>query len=436
MAQPTSSGSTFASAAPNQTVTGTLNGLFKQVFSDAGLLPLINDFAIIQKLVGELSEADKVGRYFSQPVIVASENGVTYLGSSGGVNPLVNPQSGQIQEAQVIPSEFNIRAWLAYGALSRAAEKGKRAFEKETTHVVEDLNMQARKRLEIAMLYGQKGIGTVSTSTYDGATYTNVVLTDATWAGGIWAGSEGSLLDAFNGVNRRNASDTPLQVYAVNSDTKTLSFVGDVTASIAAGDVLFYFGARVTATSVYNEMAGLQAILQNSGVLFNIDAARWSLWKGNSVSSIGTLSLAKIQTYIALAVNKGLMEKVAVFLSPKAWATLATNETALRAYDRSYTSKSAENGFEALKFHSQNGLMELYSHPMVKDGDLFIVPIDMLKRIGSVDLTFGRPGVDGEETVYFDRVPGQTALELQCYSDQAIFLPKPAHGIFGNGITY
>ena len=435
MAQPTSSGSTFASAAPAQTVTGTLNGLFKQVFSDSGLLPLINDFAIIQKLVGELSEAEKVGRYFSQPVIVASENGVTYLGVSGGVNPLVNPQSGQIQEAQVIPSEFNIRAWLAYGALSRAAEKGKRAFEKETTFVVEDMNMQARKRLEISMLYGQKGIGTVLTSTYDAVTYTDVVLTEASWAGGIWAGAEGSLLDSWNGSSRRNASDTPLQVYSVNSDTRTLRFLGDQTANIAANDTIFFFNAR-TGASAYNEMAGLQAILQNTGVLFNIDAARWSLWKGNSVSSVGTLSLAKIQTYIALAVNKGLMEKVAVFLSPKAWAALATNEAALRNYDKSYSSKQAENGFEALRFHSQNGIMEIYSHPMVKDGDLFIVPIEMLKRIGSVDLTFGRPGVDGEETVYFDRVPGQTALELQCYSDQAIFLPKPAHGVFGTGVTY
>jgi hypothetical protein len=434
MALPSAAGNTFASAAPAQTVSGTLNGLFKQVFADK-LLPLVPEFAILQKLV-EFSEAEKVGRYYSQPVVVSSEAGFTYLGITGGVGTLNNPLAGQVQEAQVYPSELNLRAQMSYGSLTRAAEKGPRAFERESKFKVEDMNGATRKRLEIAMLYGQSGVGTVSTSTYDGSTYTNVVLTDGSWAGGIWAGSEGSMLDSWNGTSRRNAAVTPLVIAKVNASTKTLSFATDVTASIAAGDTLFFYNAR-TGANAYNEMAGLQAILSNtSNVLFNIDASLWSLWQGNSFTTAGNISLAKLSTYVALAVNRGLMEKVAVFLSPKGWAQLANNEAALRMYDKSYSSKDAENGFEALRFHSQNGLMEIYSHPMVKDGDAMIVPIDMLMRIGSIDLTFGRPGVDGEEVVYFDRVPGSNALELQTMADQAIFLPKPAHGVFVSGITY
>jgi hypothetical protein len=434
MALPSTAGNSFASAAPGTTVSGTLNGLFKQVFADK-LLPLVPEFAILQKLVS-FADAEKVGRYYSQPVVVSSEAGFTYLGISGAVSSLNNPLAGQIQEAQVYPSELNLRAQLSYASLTRAAEKGPRAFERESKFKVEDMNGAVRKRLEIAMLYGQSGIGTVSTSTYDGSTYTNVVLTDASWAGGIWAGMEGAMIDSWNGTSRRNGAVTPLVIAKVNASTKTLSFSADQTSNVAAGDVLFFYNSRTGATS-YNEMAGLQTILSNtSSSLFNIDASLWSLWQGNSVTSAGNLSLAKLQLWVALAVNRGLMEKVAVFLSPKGWAQLANNEAALRMYDRSYSSKQAENGFEALRFHSQNGLMEIYSHPMVKDGDCFILPVEMLTRIGSVDLTFGRPGVDGEETVYFDRVPGTTALELQAMCDQAIFLPKPSHGVFATGITY
>jgi len=434
MALPTATGSTFASAAPAVTVTGTLNGLFKQVFADK-LLNLIPDFAILQKLVS-FEEGTKVGRYYSQPVVVASENGFSYLGVSGGVAALNNALAGQIQEAQVLPSELNLRAQMSYGALSRAAEKGARAFEKESKFKVEDMNSAQRKRLEIAMLYGQSGIGTVLTSTYDGATYTNVVLTEGSWAGGIWSGLEGAMLDAWTGTSMNNAATTPLIITKVISSSRTLVFTGDQTGNVTVGDELFFYNSR-TGASAYNEMTGLKTICSNtSATLFNIDASAWSLWQGNSVTSAGALSLSKLSLWVSLAVNRGLMEKVAVFLSPKGWASLASNEAALRMYDSSYSSKRAENGFEALRFHSQNGVMEVYSHPLVKDGDCFIVPIEMLTRIGSVDLTFARPGEVGPEEVYFDRVPGYTALELQAYSDQAIFLPKPAHSVFVTGITY
>jgi hypothetical protein len=419
-------------SAPN-TVT-SLNGLFKTIYADK-LLPLVPEFAVIQKLVDFVPADKEQGNYYSQPVVLSSEAGVTYLGTSGSTATLNNPLAGVMKEAQVYGSEFNLRAQLSYLSLTRAAEKGVRAFERASKFKVEDMNSAARKRIEIGILYGQSGIGTVSTSTYDSSTYTNVVLTDASWAGGIWAGMEGAMLDSWNGTSLRNAASTPLVIAKVNSSAKTLSFLGDKTASIAAGDVIFFYNAR-TGASTYNEMAGLQAILSASSSIFNIDPSVYSLWAGNTFSSAGPLSLAKMQKWIAAAVNKGLMDKVAAFVSPTGWASMLSNEAALRVYDKSYSPSRMENGAEALRFHSQNGLVEVYSHPMVKDGDAFVVPIEDLLRLGSTDLTFGRPGVDGEDVVYFDRVPNTNALELQVMCDQAIFLPKPAHGVYVSGITY
>jgi hypothetical protein len=127
------------------------------------------------------------------------------------------------------------------------------------------------------------------------------------------------------------------------------------------------------------------------------------------------------------------MERVVVLLSPKAWSVLNSDQAALRKFDTSYKTAKGENGFESLVYHSTNGIMEVVSHPMVKDGDGFIVPIDSVMRIGSLDVSFGVPGFDQE---FFRLVDGYNAVEVQCMADQAIFIERPAHCAYMSGITY
>ena len=77
--------------------------------------------------------------------------------------------------------------------------------------------------------------------------------------------------------------------------------------------------------------------------------------------------------------------------------------------------------------------MEVVAHPLVKDGEAFIVPPDSLMRVGSVDLSFGVPGFDEQ---FFNLVNGYSAVELQCMADQAVFVERPAHCVLLTGITY
>lgn len=418
-----------------ENTVASLDGLFKVVYADK-LLDLIPNFALLQKLVA-FSPADKeTGDFYAQPVVLAHEAGFTYLGSSGGAGNLKDAQNGVMKEAQVQGSEMNLRARLAAAALTRAAQKGQQAFERLSRWKVEDMNHAFRKRLEIAMFYGQKGIGTVESATDLGGGQANIVITAGTWAGGIWAGAEGVRLDAFTGTTKNNASGV-LTVISVNSDTRTIkvSYTGTLASEVAANDVL-YFESANAGSGTFNEMAGLQAIISNTGTLFGIDASVYSLWAGNVVSSVGQISFAKLQDAVAKAVNKGLMSDVDVFLSPKAWGVLNSDAAALRVFDSSYSVARAENGAQELSFHSQNGKMTIRAHAMVKDGDAFIVPLEKVLRIGSEDLTFGRPGVDSSEAVYFDRVPNTNLLELQAMCDQAIFVECPAECVFMTGITY
>lgn len=403
----------------------TMNGLFKTVYAES-LKDLVPDYALLQKKLSFIEDAKQTGNFYAQPVNLSHEAGFTYNGDAGTVVALNAAANAVMKEAQVKGSELILRSQIAYTALSRASEKGTKAFKKASSWKVEDMNNSMRKRLEIAMLYGQTGVATVSS--FNTAT---VVITDATWAGGIWAGAEGAKIDIYQSnlsTLRTDAGD--LTIASVNSDSKSITF-SSISGTPVAGDVLFFKGSNSSGT--FNEMAGIKKILTASSSIFNIDPSTYSLWNGNEVSSVGALTFGKLQDALAKAINKGLMEKVTVLVSPKAWASLNTDQAALRVFDSSYKSSKAENGAESLTFHSACGQVEILSHPMVKDGDAFILPMDSVLRLGSTDVTFGVPGMDEQ---FFTLVSGYNAVELQCFTDQALFIEKPAHCVYLSGITY
>lgn len=412
--------------APN--TVSTLNGLFKVVYADK-LLDLVPDYAVLQKRIAFSSSDKETGNYYAQPVVLSQEAGFSYGGDSGASTAYNDAVNGVMKEAQVKGSELVLRSQLHITALSRASKAGPKAFKKASAWKVEDMNNSMRKRVEIAMLYGQVGVATVSSLSSQ-----VITITEASWAGGIWAGAENHFIDVFTASFAADRQ-LGLKISAVDSDARTLTIAGGYTTTgIASTDVIAFKGAVTSGgTPAFSEMAGLQKIITNSTTLFNIDASTYSLWKGTTVSSTGQLTFAKIQNAVSKAVNKGLMEKCIVLCSPKAFASLNSDLAAFRNLDSSYNSSKGSNGSESLVFHGSNGPLEIVSHPMVKDGDAFILPEDALLRIGSQDLTFSVPGMDEQ---FFMHVPAKPFVELQCYADQAIFLERPAHAVYMSGITY
>lgn len=407
-----------------------MNGLFKTVYADK-IQDLIPEYTILQKRLPFVAAEKETGNYYAQPVLLSHESGFSYLGETGAVGSLASAVSMTMAEAQVKGTEIVLRSQLSYGALARASKAGPKAFKRSSSWLVEDMNNAARKRLEISMLYGRRSIGKVSSVSGQ-----VITITDATWCPGIWAGSEGTYVEFFDGVAASATKDGPAAdhpITAVDFDNKTITVSGDLTTTSAVNsDSYIWFKGARTATA-HNDMAGLAEIVQNTGTLFNISASTYSLWKGTTVSSVGQPSHAKLQDAIAKGVSKGLMTKVLVLVPPRAFGVLNSDQSALRVFDSSYSKGKGDNGFESLVFHSTNGQCEIVSHPLVKDGDMFIVPIDEAARLGSVDLSFGVPGMDEQ---FFSLVSGSNAVELQCMADQAIFLEKPAHSVFMTGLTY
>lgn len=414
-----------------------LDGLFKNVYASKieDLIPKSN------KLQQEISfdVGEKIGLQFNQPVMLSDEGGATYNTSTQASAFSLNAAVGGImQNAQISGSEIVLRSWLPYRDAARATSGGEAAFTSATELQVKNNIKSARKRLEIALLYGGSGLATTASSANVNATTTDVTFTAATWATAMWSGMINSVFNFYDAgviVGTNGTTDTKFVLTSITPSTRVVRFtstaqgITDLDAAIVADPttVLAYFDGAFG-----EECVGLDAITTNTGTLFNISASTYDLWKGNTYTTTGALTLGKILNGLAGAVGRGLDEDGILLVNPNTWQDLSTNEAALRRYDSSYKSSEAMNGNESICYYGQNGKVEIMPHLFVKGGNAFFFVPDRMKRIGSVDVTFEQPGTGGR--IFFN-IPDRAAYEFRSYTDQALFCEKPTTLVKFSGFT-
>lgn len=384
----------------------------------------------------------QLGNKYHQPVIVRQEHGITYAAPESGAFALNSAVSMQTQDAVVPGYQIVLRATLDYEAAAKATSSGPRAFRDATELQVENMLESHSKRLELAILHGQAGVGVGDTSSNVDATTTDVTLTTASWSSGIWSGMEGAVIQFWTAANAlvgTSSPDADFSISTVDIDTKTLTVTGTATGiaaldvALGAGDCDIYFKGARTGAAAFGEMAGLSKIITNTGSLFGIDASVYNLWRGNTYGAAGALTFAKLQSAVARAVGRGLSEDVDVLVNPVTWGNLLTDQAALRMYDSSYSAATVENGAKTIKFHGQNGVMNIHSHIYVKEGEAFVVPSKRVKRIGATDISFNVPGsTEGE---IFRQLENNAGFEYRNYSNQAIILETPARAVKVTGIV-
>lgn len=416
---------------------GTLNGLFRQKYSKE-VKALIPDFAILQKRV-TFSQAELLGDFYHLPVVVADEHGFTYGGNTAANYTLNSSIAMQLQDAQVAGSEVTLTSEASYGAVSRSSKKGDTAVEKLVDLLMERMKSSTAKRIEIAMLYGQSltGIGQISAQTGSSTTRTYTIST-ATFAAGIWAGMENCQLDVLTtGTFATGPANTNAAVVVTSVDVGNMkiSVSGNSTdltaidAVIATGANIFFYGAagQLTSSNVSKEMAGIDFILTNTGSLFNISASTYNLWQSQTYDcKSAELSMGKVLAGLALPVARGLLQDTALLVAPPTWANLNSDLGGQRMFDESYDSKKAEKGVSSIRYHGQNGVIEIIPHPMVKYGEAFAVPLDLIQRVGSSDIAFRGEGPLGQEDYFFQNTT-TNGWTIRCYTDQAIMIEAPAH---------
>lgn len=411
------------------TIPSSIIGDFKERYNTKGIQDAIPESRVILKNV-EFDKATLVGNAFHTPVILSDEAGFTYAANNAGNYALNGPISLNVPDAQVRPAQITLVSQIAYDALSQSLGSGA-AFLSATKLITKRMIDSMSKRVELAALYGGVGLGKTAatgSSTVD-ATHEIVAFTQQSWSDGIWAGTVNNQVQFYNAaVLVSSGPDSVFTITAVNPTLRTLTVSGSV-AGVAALHALVV--TVPTTLDIYfnsahgNEMFGIDKILTNTGVLFNIDAAVYDLWKANVIdNAAGKLTFLSLQNAVAAAVGRGLDSEVDVVINPKVWANLVTSQSGARRFDSSYKKSLMENGAEKLTFYSQNGTMNITPSLYLKEGDAFILPFEHLTRIGSMDIEF-MPQVMGSDE-FFQYVPGYNAYELRLWTNQQIFIELPA----------
>jgi hypothetical protein len=395
-----------------ENTASTLSAMLKEIYADS-LHNLIPEGVKLIKEVAFSAGDKEIGDKYVQPVALTHEFGFTVGSGAFTLNDAIN---ASYAEAQVEGKNLLLRSAVSYDAAAKASNN-KKSFMKWSEQIIGNMTSSFTKRLEVLHFYGGTSIGKVESE--DGAGALTISL--ATWASGIWAGSEGMQIEAFTALSGGSQHGATLTVTAVNLVSRIVTVTSSGTvADVNADDFLFFKGFRGS------EMNGLDKIATNASTLYNISAATYALWAGNSYSAgSAQLTFSKIQAAVALAVSKGLDEKIVVYCSPKTYGNLNSDLSALRMVDSSYKSKKGENGHENISFYGINGEIEIVPSIYVKEGEAFCVPVKRLKRIGSTDVTMRMPGMSEEQLVL--QLAGSAGYVMRLFYDGNLFCERPAY---------
>lgn len=417
-------------AAPASVDGATLDQWFKDIYQE-GYTSLLPNNSKLYRMI-KWNDRELMGEKIAAGVVTQRSNGFTYGGTSNTAFDLIAPVPMQTRRAEVSPNQIVLREYIAMATASRGASSAQ-AFGETVGLVVENMMESFGNRLEISLLYGGKSLAAFTAKSTPSANALTFTISDAEWAVGLWTGMEGSNYNIYSGSTCLGNTD-PLNADAIGSLLSVDTDNKQITIQFTATGYTAVNAATVTAVDIYfagsynKEMAGLDKICTNTGTLFNISAADYSLWKSTQYSITGALTVGKVNRLIARMVGKGLSEDIQLLVNPDTWTDMIQDVIAQRLFDSSYDEGKAKVGSRTLEFVSQSGKIEVIPHNMVKAGKAYAgAMVKRLERVGSSDITMKHPGYS-EEKIFLN-LPSNNGFELRGYSDQSLFTKKP--GLFG-----
>lgn len=414
-------GSTLPGSEHSVNGASPLNGLFKEIYNE--LKDLVPANTKMADMVPFAPGDKELGAAYNEPVVLGLEGGVTYGGSDGEAFALRTPSSFTLKNARVKSVEMVLRSAISTAAASRS-QNSNGAFERGIKLLTGNMLKSMYHRLEVSMLYGQKGIGVIESSSLVSGN-TVVKIADQEWAAGIWVGTTKHKVDIVSD-DITSVVSAELTILGYNIEAKTITLQGDQTADALADNNVFFSGAF---DGAHKDMLGLHSIAERRGTLFEISNVNEPLFQGNIVdvgtsSTAAKLSFAKVEEAVARAVEKGLGdEQMTVMVNVNSWNDLLTEQTAKRRYDSSYSDAKIKEGARAIEFEGQAGSIKIIPSTYVKEGYAYAFCEKDLIRIGSSDITFDPKGYEGE---FFRLLDNHSGYEIRAYSDQALFSSRPS----------
>ncbi len=405
------------------------------------------------------SEKGRTGDTYNEAVVLGAEVGITFAGSGNELNN-VNPAiAGAVKQARVAPYISVLRSVVPWQSISRTSGGEEVAFMEASKHVVKN-NMISHKRfIEIVKIHGQNSAKLLGAVSYATATYRTVSFTTGTgtlvssifgsvafttgvntagkyillspgdMASGIWVGMQGVKVKQLLASDLSVAAEGKL--VAVDSALGILKVDFTPVVATAAGSHILAFEGMELA----NEMIGIKKIAKNTGTLFNISAATYPLWKSNVITLAAVkLTLTNLELGMADAINAGgLSGDVNVYVNPRSFHKIISDEMSKRQYDYSYDKKEITSGGKAIRFAYADGDMLIKGHRYIMEGDALVLRTDDWICSGSQNIQMSIAGLPDEQLIF--PLQDQMGYVFNTYADQYIFCRAPAKQTLIEGIN-
>jgi len=408
-------------------------GLVKQVYDDEVNKKVVPVSGILQKEVEFVPQDQHEGAQWNQPVLLQLPSGFTYGSGLANYQTIV---PSQVQYAYLTGSNINLQDGVANDLIARTISN-KNSFMTAAKYTLMALEKGMKRQLETDILYGQKGLGQTASMANTSSTTTTLTINSAEWASAIWSGFEGAQINFYN--NGSLVGTGPFTLTAVNIPNKTILVTG------TSADTTTLQALTTTPLDIYmsnsfgNQMLGIHgitaAVAGTPSTLFGLSTTSFSVWNANQfpVGSVA-MSLGKLEDGVGLAAARGAEdEDISTLVNPVNYTNLVVEASSARRYDSSFKQGKLDNGARALEYYGPTGLIQLVSHPFVKQGYAYGLPLERCKRIGSVDVTFDLPGFAGP-ALY---VPSSvfTGVLVTEFTSQAFYCEAPSHTIQWTGIV-
>jgi hypothetical protein len=416
----------------NNTTT-TLNGFFKPVFGDKLIKLQTNAGKLLSYF--PFDNENIMGKDFEVPMEANGEQGFTFSAPDQDAFDLNGAIASRTRNAVVTAYQTVLQATFSY-EVAMKAKTDKGAFTTMMKRRMEALVAAFDRELTCQVIYGSEGRGQTASSANASGTSTVVTFTAASWAPSMWIGAETMQTQFYTAANAlvgTSGADTIFSISAVDFDNKKLTFTG-TTTGISALDVAIAAGTcSIWRYGLYgNEMVGLAKTVSNTGTIYTIDAATYSMVRGNSKAVNAALTMDVLLSAMAVPCGRGLEDDAVLFLSAQGWADLNADLHGNRRYDGSYSITKTAAGTRAIEYFGQNGTIEIVGSGYIKGGDGLLFPKSSVSRKGSVERSFGIPG---EDETFFRHLDGKAGYEYRCYGAQHLHVENPSHCLRLTGIT-
>lgn len=396
--------------------TVDVNGIFKEAYADK-ITSLVPDNVYYTKKIPAVSKEKQPGANYNKSVTLTSEQGITMSASDAGAFTLNAPIAMNNKQASIKGTQLLLRSAFDYESIFNS--RSKNAFIDATKLKIKNMIKSMYFYNEANIMWGQRGIGTVSSVSTN-----TVTVTTAEWAPAFWLGSENReiLFETSGGVLRGTASVTSYDI-----DAREVTF-DSLPSGVASTDVMRFSAQGLAGVNTH---LGIYDIITSSGsTLFGIDQSSYGMWQSAGSYSAGSapLNFNKVMNAINQGVNKGLgdeINEIEVVVSTGGWTDLNKDLAALREFDSSYKREEGDNGFENIVYYCTAGKVRIVPLKTMKEGYAFVHPMcsRAFERIGSQpEPTFALPGQkDGQQEQFLRPMENNAGVESRLYANTSLF---------------